>query len=395
LTIGRTIREAILLFAGLFLFRKKMPGDPGKRRVAFQAYARHLAQFQVPLIRELGRRGSCEIYFVIAPHPQFDDRERRQLRDLALAAGVPADRVIPYWKTLWWKLDLLVVVDMLALLPLRTTRTCFLAHGAAFARRVLDGRWPRRRLLDFDLVLPTGTYDVEAVDDIRRKLRSSRPVVEAVGCPLLDRLFATNGSRRDYCARMGLAEERPLVLYAPHWTDLERWGREGERRLYEVVRALTTLHVNLVLKPHAMAFVRGAVSGRHWRATMENLQTRTVRLDPDADDTAALSSADVLITGTSSRAFNMMLVDKPVVLFPASPASADPILNKRLRALSEGSSVAAGLPELVEQVRTALVQPHARSEARRRQARAQFANPGQATAAAVGVLYRELGVMEN
>jgi CDP-glycerol glycerophosphotransferase (TagB/SpsB family) len=44
-------------------------------------------------------------------------------------------------------------------------------------------------------------------------------------------------------------------------------------------------------------------------------------VDHDIDDIPALEHADVLITDTSSRAFNFMVLDKPVARFSSTRAN--------------------------------------------------------------------------
>jgi hypothetical protein len=393
LTAARALGHLGLWAAGLARVAAAAPAGTGRPRVAFQAYALHLVQFQEPVIRRLLRDGLVEVYFVVTPHPQLPARERAQLRDLAVRRfGLPRSHVAPYWKTLWWKLDLVVSMDVLVALPLRRTRACLMAHGAGFSHREFTAHWLRRRAIDFDLVLTAGCYDADVVEKARREDGGSHAVVEVIGCPLLDRLFTSEGSRTQYLRGLGLPEDRPVVLYAPHWTDLNVWGADGPKRVREMIAAMASLPVNLIVKLHAMAYFPPAVGGRRWKDELRGAESETVRLDPGTEDVAALRYADVLITGVSSRAFNFMLLDKPVVLFAIPQTSGDTVKRRRLEALRAACAEAADVPGVVAEVQAALANPHARSDARRRQARVLFANPGNATDAAVRSLYRELGI---
>jgi hypothetical protein len=388
----RGLGQLALLLPGLFRFSRRPRTRSGRPQVVFEAYACHLAQFQEPIIRELLRDGQVDVFFAVSPHPQFPSRERGALRDWAKAVGIDRRRIAPFWKTLWWTPDLVVSADMLAAWPLRRTRTCLLSHGPAFARRAFVGRWPRRRLLDFDLVLAAGAYDRSAIETARATGSPSRTIVADVGCPLLDRLFAPGCSRAEYLQRIGLREAPPVVLYAPHWTDLNYGGEAAPSLVRAIVAALVSLPVQVILKPHVMAFLPHAALGQDWRRFFRGLVGPTVRHDEAVDDVPALAHSDVLVTGVSSRAFNFMLLGKPVVVFPLAVAPADAFEARRLELVRAAAAVARDVPSLALEVAAALHNPAARREARHRTAQILFANPGGATRATVDVLYRELGM---
>lgn len=79
----------------------------------------------------------------------------------------------------------------------------------------------------------------------------------------------------------------------------------------------------------------------------------------------ALLAADVPVTDVSSRAFNFMLLDKPVVLCPRAHPPAGSLAQTTYDLLCRGAVVAEAL----------------------------FANPGEATDAVTQVLYSELGLL--
>ena len=69
----RIISEILLYLAGLFRIKPVFQSrQRGKKRIAFQAYSRHLAQFYLTIIRELLKDSDrFEVIFIILPHPQF------------------------------------------------------------------------------------------------------------------------------------------------------------------------------------------------------------------------------------------------------------------------------------------------------------------------------------
>ena len=364
-------------------------------RVGFQAYALHLAQFQEPLIQRLAEDRRIDLFFVVLSHPHFTGEERRGLRELAIERwGLPSSRVVPYWQALWWPFDIMFYADVYAAFPLRRTRTCLTAHGTALTSRHFTQRWPRKTLFDFDMVLPSGPFDSRLIVHEQCRLRRGS-VIKAVGCPQLDQLFTPPTTRAEYLRWLDLPTDCAVVLYAPHWTDLDEWGAQGTDRMNDVIEALLVLPVSLVLKPHSMSYSSRVSNGPDWRRVVEGLCSERVKVDSDINDTLALCHADVLITGFSSRRFSFALLDKPAVLFPTAGGEVHPIDWQRWSIGRDAFDTADDLPSLVAAVSRALMEPEARSAARRVCANELFANPGRATEAMIRVIYDELGLRES
>jgi hypothetical protein len=79
----RLLIEILLNGIGLFngLTRRKGVRH-GKKRIAFQAYSVHLAQFFQPVVTRL-QKEDIEISFIILLHPQFSFKSSRELRAYA------------------------------------------------------------------------------------------------------------------------------------------------------------------------------------------------------------------------------------------------------------------------------------------------------------------------
>jgi hypothetical protein len=128
------------------------------------------------------------------------------------------------------------------------------------------------------------------------------------GYPQLDPLF-----RHDPPPDLGLDPTLPTVLYAPTWNlGLSSAPLLGER-LVELVRG-DGPRLNLIIKPHPAIAMRRPKWLRWWRGMARN--DTGVRLigEPDADVTAAMLAADLLISDASSVTYEFLALDRPIVL---------------------------------------------------------------------------------
>jgi hypothetical protein len=376
------------LVLGLFI---RQPSSTGRPRVAFQSYAVHQALFYETLIQRLLRDDRVDIFFTIWPHLEFPWSEQRRLHELATSRfGLDPSRVLPQWRVMWWRFDLTTYSDVLGFFPLRAARTCVLPHGAGLFRRNFQKLGPRRSIYDFDFVITSGRYDRDLIvaNSEGRKL----PRVYPVGLPYFDKYLHPDIPRRQYLSGMGLDDTRPVVLYAPHFSEALLPGNQGTRFFEDVLQELAKLPVNVIVKPHAMLLSPGAVLGFDWKHVLLQAQTARLKVDSAPEDVDALHAADVLITGLSSRAFNFMLLDKPVVLYPGRYVPEDSFARERYRLMCEGSTVADSLAALIAHVQDALLHPGMHSAARRRVAAALFSNLGNSTRDVASIFYQEIGL---
>jgi hypothetical protein len=392
LTLARAALSALLVGVGMCwgVLRRKRKGN--RPRVAFQASAVHLAWFFELLIKRLLRDDRVDVFFVAWPQPLFPWREQRQVRELAVSRfGLRPERVLPYWKTVWSKFDLVVFVDVRAAFPLRPTRTCLLFHGAGRSLRSLERRWPGHTVYDFDLTCPFGPFDQDLIEQYRRG-RLKPWGNHAVGCSQFDRYFHPDLTRAEYLRELDLTEDRPVVLYAPHYSELARPGDEVVTMFESVIRELAKLPVQLIVKLHAFSFMPAGALGRRWEPVLSGLESDRIRVDRSPDDVHALLAADVLVSDISSRAFNFMLLDKPVVLFPGRYVPPDSLARRRFDLMCQAAVVASSLADLALHVQDALRCPERQSVARRQVAQALFSNPGHATPEVVRILYEAVGL---
>ena len=384
---GRVMLEVGLCLIGVLDVRPLLAGRTSKQRIALQAYAPHLAQFYVPLLENLAQEiEDVELVLMLLPHPHFSLAEQRSLRRFAeSAAAVYGAEVKSYWRCLWHRFDILLCVDVYAWFPCRKTLKVLLMHGPGLTRRNVDPAPFRKTVRDFDAVLVSGETDRALLKGFLDQYPAPTRV-SAVGTPFFDDWPRAADSPAAYCARLGLDEGRRTLLVAPSWVGL-RWFQElGCDWLAEVVQSLRGLDLNIVVKLHACSFNWHMAGGVAWKSRLESLKASSgAMIDFDIDDRPALAQADLLITDISSRAFNFMLLGKPVLLYWPFMDPRDPWDEERLAMLRHGSKVAATPDEL-----RALLKGAWTGGGGRRIAQGYFSNPGSATSAVLAWLKAEL-----
>ncbi len=241
-------------------------------------------------------------------------------------------------------------------------------------------------MADFDVVLVSGEFD-RTLSERDPRMSASRTRIVASGTPFLDRAELEAASGHDYRARLGLPEDTRVVLVAPSWSGLRAFDERGLDWLSDVIAEVSaTPSCSVVVKLHA-ASLAGLIGGPvDWRARLERLSaSRSVMVDDHVDDRPALTHADLLVTDISSRAFAMMLLDKPVLLYWPVKLSRDAWDDRRSALLEQGARVTTTRAEL----RGALDEPWVWGD-RAAVADACFANPASATDAVVAHLLAEL-----
>lgn len=346
------IRLAVLCRAGAwfilsilgYLNIKPLFSSPkdSKSVLAFQAYSPHLAQFFKPVIQQLKRSADgIDIRFVILLHPQFSLRTAFELRRYVHSElGIPFENIDWYWEVKWKHFDMTLFPDVYASFSPRMGKSCLLSHGPCLQRRFFSRHPLRKSARDFDLMLVSGEYDLKLVSGLPSRHAPGR--VLAVGLPYLDRLEHDTEPKEAYLCRMGLEPGKATVLLAPHWKRLADLGAEGVRQLDELVALLQPHDINVLVKLHACSFNPAMGGPVDWRKALDHFGRRSgVACDDGVDDLPALAHADILITDTSSRAFNFMLLGKPVLLYRPDQGGNDPLEQRRLELMSGGADVAS------------------------------------------------------
>lgn len=383
----RVVLEGALWCLGVLDIRPLFSSASGERRVAIQVYAAHLAQFSTPIVAVLRgdteRRRLLHVECIVLPHPHFRRVEQRRVEQWAAATGIVA---VPYWRSLWRRYDVVICLDLFARFPFRRARSVLMRHGPGLTGRSVEPSLFRKTMADFDLVLVSGEFD-RRLSERDSRTGASRTRIVASGTPFLDRaeLEAARGS--DYRARLGLPEGTRLVLVAPSWSGLKAFEERGLDWLSDVLAQVSaTPSCSVVVKLHA-ASLAGFIGGRvDWRERLERVSAPPlVIVDDHIDDRPALMHADLLVTDISSRAFAMMLLDKPVLLHWPAKLSRDDWDDRRSTLLQQGALVTTTKQEL----RAALDGPWGWGD-RAAVANFCFANPSSATEAAVAQILAEL-----
>jgi hypothetical protein len=394
-TLSNVVRaaEISLKSAAGLLVPGHRPGNgaPGKRRIAFQTFACHLAIFFEPIIRELQNDPTTEVSFIVLPHPHFPAAETRRLEKMAVDTfGLPPERVRSYWRSRWDRFDLVVHADVYARFPLRKTKNALLLHGTVNPERCFRRHPFRKTVYDFDFALVFGQFDETEFDRLQPTRRLPLRTY-AVGCPLQDRLLRPLVSRERYCGELGLDAGKKTVLFAPHWSQPHVFGRDPAAGFVEGVREVMDLDVNVVVKPHQMALASRTRQARGWREALPHVRRLGAAIDPDIEDTYALLYADVLVSDISTRLFNFMLLDKPAVVYSPPFEVTTPQERVRQALLARACLWARDAREVKDLVCRLLDNPALLGAERRRIAESCFSHLGSATAQTLSVLRAELG----
>lgn len=387
----RVLIGALLYLIGLLNVRAALRPNRRTRSIAFQAYAVHLAQCFAPIIARLQQEApDIDIHFIILPHPHFPFRSLRDLRAFARdCLKVPDGNVRFFWQVLWRKYDLLVCTDVYARFPLRRTRKVLLKHGAGVASRILKRHPFRKTIFDFDLVLVNGEADYEILSNsCPPKFVADRVI--AAGFPYLDRLQTCAETREDYLRRVGLAPDKKVALVAPSWRGLQAIQARQPGYLDEIIAVLRELDWQVIIKLHACSFNKAMAQGEDWGERLCRYAQPSIRVDDKIDDVPALLHADLLITDISSRSFDFMLLDKPVIAVFPDDLFTDQLDHERIKLMRQGTFFARSPAEIKSIITRALNGRDPLHSERQRLAQRFFAHHGRATEVVVAHLLRQV-----
>ncbi len=388
--LGRFLLERLLNLWGLLNFRPARAAAGHRRCIAFQAYSIHLAQCFAPIIDNLKEEApDVDVHFILLPHPHFSLRSLGELRAFVRdTLKIDEAHIHFFWQAIWRKYDVFVCTDVYARFPLRRTRKVLLKHGAGVASRVLQRHPLRKTIFDFDLVLVNGEADYELLAGCCAP-EFVRDRVAVAGLPYLDRLRTCPEDRETYLRRIGLARDRRVALVAPSWRGLAAIQARDADYLDEIIAALCYLDWQVVIKLHACSFNKAMAHGEDWAARLIRYPRAGVRVDGNIDDVPAFLHSDLLITDISSRAFDFMLLDKPVITVFPEDLFEDALDRERIKLISEGILHARSPAELKSMIPRALNSAEKRPHGSRRLAERFFANHGRATEVVTAHLLRE------
>jgi len=319
----------------------------------FQAFSVHHAHFFEDVIRKLREKGA-HISFQVLDHPHYCGSEKKALRNFAAERlGIPSGRIYNYPGSPQHSVDLLVCADVYARFPQNVRQTCLMFHGPVLERRNFAPHVFRKTLYDFNKVIANGEYDLRLIEKHRDKDRNGFHVVVG-GCPFLDKLANPAASRKVYFQRLGLDPDRPTVLLAPNWSWLVQCSTAGMGYMEDIISALSDLRINLIVKLHACSYNPIMARGVNWRYKLEDLKSKgAIHVDMNVDDRDALVHSDILVTDSSSRAFNFMMLKKPIIQFHPITKPLDEFEIAREDMLRRGALVAetpGQIPNLIWQI---------------------------------------------
>lgn len=368
-----------------------------KKKIAFQAYSVHLAQFYQTIISELLKeQDKFQITFIVLPHPYYSFQSTLKLRQFVHSElHIPRENIKFYWETIWDKFDLMICTDAYAKFPLRKTKKYLLKHGAGVLYRIIKNKdMHNKTIFDFDLTLLTGDYDFQVI----KNLCSNKEILSRlvpVGLPFLDRFEYPGITKEMYFKRLSLDINRKTVLIAPSWRGLRFTAADNEDQedyFERLIPILREFDVNIIIKLHVCSFNEIMAGGIKWQKEMEKFSDNSdIRIDYDIDDVPALKYSDVLIINTSSsRAYNFMLLDKPVILYPYTENAGDPLDKERIQLMRQGAFVAEYPSDIKDIFKLLREDQTAMSRERVRVAEHCFANHGKATEAVVRLIKQEV-----
>lgn len=363
----------------------------GKKRIAFQTYSIHLAQHFQPVITQLLKE-KIEFSFIILIHPQFPLRSARELRSYARdVLLVPNKNIKFYWKTILGTYDLVIYNDAYAKFPIRKTLNWLMWHGAGIAPRRIMASIRHKTLFDFDLSLMAGPHDVSVVKEFCRENGYSAELVP-VGLPFLDRFTDPGISRERYLKNLSLDTNKKTILFAPHWGATKASSQMLNRYFDQCINILHESDYNVILKLHACLLNNFHAKGVDWKKRVQGLHT--IAIDRNIDDIPALAFSDILITDFSSRAFNFMMLNKPVILIFQVPFT-EPVDVDKSSLMKRGSLVCDHLDDLKSTIKQAIDKPEVLSVERRRVASECFANFNKSAEAVVGLIKNRIKLEQS
>jgi CDP-glycerol glycerophosphotransferase (TagB/SpsB family) len=221
-------------------------------------------------------------------------------------------------------------------------------------------------------------------------LDAGSPAIRLIGMPKVDALVDGSHRQAAILASLGLAPDRPTVLYAPTWSPASSLNTLG----LSLLRRLRMLPVNVIVKLHDRSCdLRPQYSGGvDWREALRPyLAAGSAVLASSADICPYLAAADVMVTDHSSAGFEYLLLDRPLVRIHAPELIALANIHEDyVRLLADVSESTTGVEDTVAAIERALANPSARSTTRRAVADDLFHQPGTATARCADALYEAI-----
>ena len=343
-------------------------------RVVFAGYAPvHFVCFQ-SIYERLRDMEGIEVWLSGGRQASEDGGPALTAAQLYESFDVRRDRVIELAEMRARTFDITFCAHVSGYFPKEDLERVQLFHGVSFRNMAV-----RRDVLVYDRLFLVGPY-MRRLFTESEMLRDRDPRLVNVGFPKLDRLVDGTLDRAAILRRLGLAGNRPVVLYAPTGQKDNSLEHTGEAVLERLRRTGT---YDILIKLHDHPRDRGT----DWAARLAPMLDAHTKLVTDFDIVPYLFVADLLITDASSVSNEYSLLDRPMVFLDV-PLLLGAMQRKGV-ALDldtwgrKGGAVVRWPDEAVDAVADGLLHPGRHSEVRQAMARDLFFNPGTATDAAV------------
>lgn len=343
-------------------------------RVVFAGYAPvHFVCFQ-PIYERLRGVEGIEVWLSGGRQASPEGGPALTAAQLYATFDVRRDRVIELDEMRRRTFDITFCAHVSGYFPKEDLERVQLFHGVSFRNMAV-----RRDVLVYDRLFLVGPY-MRRLFTEKELLRERDPRLVNVGFPKLDRLVDGTLDRAAILRRLGLAGDRPVVLYAPTGQKDNSLDHTGEAVLERLRR---TGKYDILIKLHDHPRDRGT----DWAARLAPLLDAHTKLVADFDVVPYLFAADLLITDASSVSNEYSLLDRPMVFLDVPQLLG--AMQRKGVALDldtwgrKGGPVVRWPDEAVDAVAEGLLHPERYSEVRTAMARDLFFNPGTATDAAV------------
>lgn len=383
----------------LAVIRRAMELDRagGRKVVALHLCSAGQAQFHLPVIEELSRRGLPLTIYLALDYP---------MPEVAAAFGVPQQRCFPATAAhALPEMEMFLESEIYGRGPAQAIKV-FVGHGQPNKFT----NWSEENLRAFDVYFLYGQLEREMFEVIRQgKPESSGHIrLMDIGYPKLDAQMRGDYDRAEVLRGLGLDPERQTVLYAPAWDpgcSLRTHGLDIARALLDLgdVNVIVKLHP-VSMEPKTSPYFEFYTGGTCWEDEFAVFKdnprfayARQQLVNP------LLVASDALLTDFSGVALEFMLLDRPV-LYMDCPEFYEKTQKQwgndadmakhddRFNAGRNYGTVVPGVAELPGAVRRALENPQELSSRRREFISRFLYNPGRGAQVFVDAVLDLLGL---
>ena len=159
----------------------------------------------------------------------------------------------------------------------------------------------------FDIYCTPGPFMTEKFIDLKNRYKSFQ--VYETGWPKLDRLSRTsnlNKRKSDF----GFDPGKPVILYAPTFSP--RYS--SAKALYSEIKSMQDQRFQWLVKFHSLM-------NKDIIAEFELLERTSFKIERSDDILPVMEASDILLTDTSSVAYEYLLMDRPIITFRTTTRS--------------------------------------------------------------------------